>query len=425
MLDVVFNHYASNGPPSDVDYTTFTPFNTSSAYHPYCPIDFANTANTTQLEQCWMGDTTVSLPDLRTEDPSIAAQWNDWIADMIATYNIDGLRLDSAIEVNPSFWPDFSSAAGGTYFVGETYNENVDFVCAFQQEEPGMPGVMDYPAYFPLLAAFSATPPTSPDLLVNLANTIDAVKASCRDTSLKGTFTENHDRPRIAHLNPDFSAAENVIVYTLLSDGIPIIYQGQEQHYASLGGAEDPYNREALWLSGYNTSSPLYTLISKLNALRKTAIASSSTSDDYLTYRAWPIYTDTTTLALRKGPIVTILSNKGSIGDAYTQVIPAGYSAGEQVAEVLSCEVLTADGNGGVEVSMGDGRPKVVVPVALLEGSGICVVRVTATGGGGGGGGRDGDDEGVPGARESGSGSEKVRRSAVWHSLKKHLRWHH
>lgn len=141
MLDVVVNHFASNGGPDSVDYSSFVPFNTSADYHSYCPIDFNDISNTDQLEQCWMGDTTVALPDVRTEDPDIAAQWNDWIADMVSTYSLDGLRLDSAIEVNPSFWPDFADASG-VYFVGETYNGDVDFVCSYQ--EAGVPGIMDY-----------------------------------------------------------------------------------------------------------------------------------------------------------------------------------------------------------------------------------------------------------------------------------------
>lgn len=47
-----------------------------------------------------------------------------------------------------------------------------------------------------------------------------------------------------------------------------MIYQGQEQH---LDGAGEPHNREAIWLTKYDTSAPLYKLISKLNAIRKHA----------------------------------------------------------------------------------------------------------------------------------------------------------
>lgn len=365
MVDVVVNHFGFNGAPDEVDYTLFSPFNSSSDFHPYCAIDFSDIADSQQLEQCWMGDTTVALPDVRTEDSAIASQWNTWIADLVATYSIDGLRLDSAIEVDPFFWAGFGEAAG-VYFVGETYNGDVDYVCDFQDY---MPGVMDYPAYYPLLAAFSATPASDDSLMGNLAETIDAVKASCKDTTIKGTFTENHDRPRIANVNGDLSAAKNVIAYTLLADGVPIIYQGQEQHYASVGGSEDPYNREALWLSGYNTDAELYRLVATLNAARKAAIADD---ESYLTYQNYPIYHDTTTIAMRKGKMITVLSNKGENGDAYEQVIPAGYAAGTEVTEVLTCETVTADGDGGIDVPMESGLPRVYYSSAALRGSGVC-----------------------------------------------------
>lgn len=365
MLDVVVNHFAWSGNPSSVDYSTFNPFKSPSDFHSYCPIDFDNTGNETQLEQCWMGDTTVALPDLRTEDEAIARQWNDWIADMVANYSIDGLRLDSAIEVNPNFWPAFRDAAG-VYFVGETYNPDVHYVCGFQDS---MPGVMDYPTYFPLLEAFTSTPNSNQDAMVNLADTIDAVKSACLDTSLKGTFTENHDRPRIAHLNPDLSAAKNVLAYNILTDGIPILYQGQKQHYASLGGSEDPYNREALWLSGYDTNAELYQFVRTLNALRKVALADDQ---GFLQYQYWPIYTDTTTIATKKGGLVAVLSNKGENGDAYTQVFPAGYSAGEEVVEVLTCDQLVADEEGRLTVDMRNGLPKVFYPQSGLTGTELC-----------------------------------------------------
>lgn len=64
-----------------------------------------------------------------------------------------------------------------------------------------------------------------------------------------------------------------------MSDGIPIIYAGQEQHYS---GGSDPANREATWLSGYDTSSELYTFIAVSNAIRNHAI---NVDDGYVTYK--------------------------------------------------------------------------------------------------------------------------------------------
>lgn len=68
-----------------------------------------------------------------------------------------------------------------------------------------------------------------------------------------------------------------MISFIFFSDGIPIVYAGQEQHY---NGGNDPYNREATWLSGYSTTAELYTFIATTNAIRKFAI---SVDSEYLT----------------------------------------------------------------------------------------------------------------------------------------------
>ncbi|KAF5855418.1 Alpha-amylase A type-1/2 [Aspergillus alliaceus] len=62
------------------------------------------------------------------------------------------------------------------------------------------------------------------------------------------------------------NVAKNVLIFTILFDDIPIIYQGQELHFS---GAHNPDDREALWLSNYDTNAPLYKLISTLNTIRK------------------------------------------------------------------------------------------------------------------------------------------------------------
>lgn len=189
MIDVVVNHFAYNGAPSNVDYSMFNPFNSASDFHTYCPIDYNDISDTQQLEHCWVGDTTVALPDVKTEDSGIAGQWNSWIANMVSTYGIDGLRIDTAIEVDTGFWSGFGNAAD-VYFVGETYNGEVDFVCDFQNY---MPGVMDYPGYYPVLDAFTNTPANDGSLMGKIAARINAVKDSCKDPTIKGTFTENRE----------------------------------------------------------------------------------------------------------------------------------------------------------------------------------------------------------------------------------------
>lgn len=96
------------------------------------------TRSQSQVEDCWMGDTIVPLPDLRTEDDDVASVWNTWIADMISTYSIDGLRIDSLMQVNTGFWAAFQAAAGDIYSLGEVYIIDNDFVCGYQDYVPGV-----------------------------------------------------------------------------------------------------------------------------------------------------------------------------------------------------------------------------------------------------------------------------------------------
>lgn len=213
-------------------------------------------------------------------------------------------------------------------------------------------------------------------------NEINTMKSTCKDTTLLGSFSENHDNPRFASITGDMSLAQNIIALTILADGVPIIYEGQEQHYAALGGSSDPYNREAVWLSGYNKDATLYKLIASLNQARNHALY---VDGGYLTYKNWVIYSDTTTLAMRKGyddkQIIAVLSNKGASGAAYTLTLGnTGFTAGMQVMEMLTCTTVTVDSDGNIAVPMASGLPRVYYPKSALAGSGICGVSASTAG---------------------------------------------
>jgi alpha-amylase len=155
-------------------------------------------------------------------------------------------------------------------------------------------------------------------------------------------------------------------------EGIPIIYQGQEQHYA--GGAT-PKNREALWSSGYSTSSELYTWITKLNQIRTRAIAQD---DGYLSYKSQTIYSDGHTIATRKGnagfQVVAVFTNVGSSSSATVTLSSSatGFEANQGLVDVMSCTPFTADSSGRITVTLANGLPRVLYPAARLSGSSIC-----------------------------------------------------
>lgn len=104
MLDVVTNHFAFNGAGSSVDYSIFTPFNSASYFHSFCLINYNSI---TSIQTCWEGDNIVSLPDLRTEDEDVYSVWYSWIANIVSTYGVDGIRLDSAYQLNYNFTRKF------------------------------------------------------------------------------------------------------------------------------------------------------------------------------------------------------------------------------------------------------------------------------------------------------------------------------
>jgi len=106
----------SNG---QLDFSHIVPFSSSTNFHPKCfilPADYNN--NQTAVEQCWLGDDNLPLVDLDTENPEIVKTMQNWIKDLVTTYGVDGLRIDTLKHVGKDFWPAFASAAG-VYTLGE------------------------------------------------------------------------------------------------------------------------------------------------------------------------------------------------------------------------------------------------------------------------------------------------------------------
>ncbi|KAI1820035.1 alpha-amylase [Xylaria intraflava] len=371
MVDVVVNHFAANSSPEDVDFSQFNPFNTSDQFHPYCPVDYNDSES---VIKCWLGDTKVPLPDIKTEDSGVRDTYNSWIKDLVSTYSIDGLRMDTLLEVEKDFWPAFGEAAG-CYLVGEADNGDPSI---FPDWLNYISGTLNYPTYYWLTRAFQSTSGSMSDLV----NGINTMKGQM-ETNTLGGFLENHDNPRFASLTPDIELDKNAIAFTILMDGIPIIYQGQEQHFS---GDADPNNREPLWPSNYATDNDLYPWIQKLNQIRSHAIAAD---DKYVTYQAVPTSPDSKTIALRKGftgaQVVGIYTNIGASGSEYQVSLDSNYTEftpNQGLTDLISCTTITTDGTGTLSFTQGP-EPKVFFPTDKLSGSDIC----TAGGDGGGGGG--------------------------------------
>ncbi|KXT01375.1 hypothetical protein AC578_6634 [Pseudocercospora eumusae] len=362
MLDIVVNHMGYAGEPHSVDFSIFDPFNHERYFHPYCAIN-GNT-NQTEVEVCWLGDTTVPLPDLRTEDEDVQDMLQRWISSMVSNYSIDGLRIDTTINVQPGFFPDFVNASG-VFAIGETMQGDNLFVCRWAES---IGSILNYPIYYPLIRAFSNAQGSINDLVT----TIYTMRQNCADPTAFGLFSENHDVERFTQYTNDTARAKNLVTFTIMGDGIPIVYQGQEQHMA--GGVSPYINRTPLWSTGYDTEAFLYKHIATLVAARQHIL---KTSKGYASFATEVVYQDYHSFAMRKGKtgqqVITILSNSGEDTPEFKLDIRGhDLPSGMQITELLTCTNTSVEASGALSVQMGSGLPKVYYPTHLLVDSGLC-----------------------------------------------------
>ncbi|KAA8895252.1 alpha-amylase [Sphaerosporella brunnea] len=355
MVDVVPNHFAHAGPVAALDYSGFgEPFATEDAFHEHCWI--TDWSDQRIVEECWLGDEKVALVDVDTALPWVQTTMNKWVKELIETYQIDGIRLDTARHMGRPFLSSFAAAAG-VFTLGEVWHRDPGYTCSYQEQ---LSGLLNFPLYEVLARTF-LTPAAD---MRDLAFMIDIMNAFCIDITLFGTFSENHDNPRFPSFTSDSSLIANVLTLTIIADGIPVIYSGQEHQFSA---SEDPHNREAIWLSGFSRSTRWYTLISKLNQLRNFMPAS------YFLEKSRVIYASPSTIALKKGNMVSILTNSGEASRDRTVILRrTGWTRGTWAVDVLTGYLVKVGFFGELRVRVVAGKPRVLFPLAELEGSGIC-----------------------------------------------------
>ncbi|PYI04009.1 alpha-amylase [Aspergillus sclerotiicarbonarius CBS 121057] len=364
LLDVVINNmaYMTNGedPATHIDYTVFPQFNGSAYFHPYCLITDWN--NYTDAQLCQTGDNYTALPDLYTEHTDVQDILMTWSESVISNYSVDGLRIDAAKSLTPSFLPTYVDTVGG-WMTGEVMDANATNVCNYQRNY--LPSLPNYPLYYSMITAFLNGEPGS------LLKEIASINSLCTDVPAMVNFIEDQDVDRWAYMNDDIMLAKNALTFMMLFDGIPLVFQGLEQFIASS-------NREALWTTDYDTNATLYKLLSTLNAIRKHAISIDSS---YINSQTWPIYQGGSELAFWKGAVgrqvIMLLSTQGSNGTAYNLTLPRTYGAGIVVTEVLNCVNYTTNTLSELIVPMDKGEPRVFFPASMMPGSGLCGYNVT------------------------------------------------
>ncbi|THH15893.1 hypothetical protein EW146_g4659 [Bondarzewia mesenterica] len=351
MVDIVANNVMATS--TSPDLSTYM-FKNESQYHPYCAVDWSNI---TSMQQCWLGDTKVPLPDVNTEDPTVISGYTQWIKSLVSEFNIDGLRIDAAKHVKASFWPQFCGAAG-VFCMGEVYGDDVSLASTYQDS---MDSILNYPMYDALVQGFGIPGPGNMSAVTLM---LQDLQKSMKDTTVLGNFLENQDLPRWHNFSVDPQSLYNAMAFTFLSDGIPIVYYGQEQ---SLSGSADPYNREALWPTGYQKSA-IYNMTANLNQLRNYLVQT-----DWVNSTAQVLTTEPDGISFMRGNVITILTNIGSPAANVSVKAYTPWDSSTPSTDIFSCTQWAVGSQGTVEVQYTKGgAPVVLVPDEILKGAGMC-----------------------------------------------------
>ena len=324
MLDVVANHVG----PVGTDYSKINPFNLAEHYNDYC--DITDWTNQWQVENCRLS----GLPDLKQENEWVAQTLLTWISEIIKKFDIDGIRVDTIIEVPKSFWDSFRNAAG-VFQIGEAFNGDINYIKDYQNH---LDSIFNYPLYYTIQNSFCGSFRNLEGYWFNTHNQYP-------DPQYVATFVENHDNPRFLNRCNDKSKFTNAVIFSLLWEGIPVFYYGGEQYYS--GGA-DPNNREPLW-DNYNTNTELYRLLGITNNLRKT----KSIWNQVIVQR----YADDNFYAFTRGDVLACFTNTNYLERSITY---HEFSEGTILCNVLHDGDCVTVSGGSINIVMGD-YPKVYV----------------------------------------------------------------
>lgn len=324
MVDVVANHAG----PVGTDFGRINPFNRAEHYHDWCEIN--NWRNQWEVENCRL----CGLPDLKQENDWVTQKLLEWIHDMVQKYNLDGIRIDTIMEVPKWFWDKFRVSAG-VFQIGEAFDGNPGYVADYQNH---LDSVFNYPLYYTIKSSFCGSFRNLEGYLFNTRKVFPAPE-------YMATFVENHDNPRWLHDCGDRAKFTNAVIFSLVWEGIPVFYYAGEQYYA--GGA-DPNNREPLW-DNYNTKSTLYQLLGKANALRKKV--------KIWNYAITQRYANDNFYAFTRGNVLACFTN---VQSSQYSITYHDFKDGDKLCNVLyDGDCVTVSG-GAININMGD-YPKLYV----------------------------------------------------------------
>jgi neopullulanase len=185
-----------------------------------------------------------SLPDMDTDDATVAQYLRQNAVWWIEETGADGLRIDTFPYVGREFWHDYMEELKRLYprltEVGEVSNADPVINSSFADGvtragvDTGLYTPFDYPAYHVAQDTFVKGAP-----MKRLAQVLGQDSLYAHPDRLV-PFLDNHDQKRIAEQVPDASLRRVAFAYLLTTRGMPQLYSGDE---IAMKGGDDPDNR--------------------------------------------------------------------------------------------------------------------------------------------------------------------------------------
>ena len=247
VLDDVPNHV---GPlnPWVTDEPTPNWFHGTAAHHIAGETNFQALINSHAPERDrvgtldgWFVD---SLPDMDTDDATVAKYLRQNAVWWVEETGADGLRIDTFPYVGREFWHEYMAELKTLYprltEVGEVSNGDPVITSSFADGvtragiDTGLYTPFDFPVYF-----------AAQDVFVNGAPMRRLADVLGQDSLYPHAdrlvpFLDNHDKPRFAGQVSDASLRRLAFAYLLTTRGMPQLYSGDE---IAMKGGDDPDNR--------------------------------------------------------------------------------------------------------------------------------------------------------------------------------------
>src|SRR6185437_12134542 len=185
-----------------------------------------------------------SLPDMDTDDATVAQYLRQNAVWWIEETGADGLRIDTFPYVGREFWHEYMAELKALYprltEVGEVSNADPVINSSFAESveragvDTGLYTPFDYPMFFAAQDVFARGAALS-----KLAAVLGQDSLYPHPERLV-PFLDNHDQKRIAELVPDATLRHVAFSYLLTTRGMPQLYAGDE---IAMKGGDDPDNR--------------------------------------------------------------------------------------------------------------------------------------------------------------------------------------